>query len=41
MRKELTMFNEVTILIPTYNRAESYKNLESISNQDFKGKINV
>lgn len=40
MRKELTMFNEVTILIPTYNRAELlYKNLESISNQDFKGKI--
>ena len=35
------MINEITILIPTYNRAELLnKNLESIQNQDFKGRIN-
>ena len=35
------MLNEITILIPTYNREELLnKNLESISSQDFKGKIN-
>jgi len=34
------MINEITILIPTYNRAELLnKNLESIQNQDFKGRI--
>jgi len=35
------MLNEITILIPTYNRKELLnKNLESITSQDFKGKIN-
>lgn len=40
MKKGIQMLKELTILIPTYNRAELlYKNLQSISNQDFKGKI--
>ena len=35
------MLKEITILIPTYNRSELLnKNLESISSQDYKGKIN-
>lgn len=39
-KKAKKMLKEITILIPTYNRAELLdKNLESISTQDFKGKI--